>query len=331
MKCDKRGIKMQEPELSVIIPVMNIENEICGVLNTLKEETKNFSVEFLIIDRGSKDKTMQMALCFLRQHQLNGTVMQESGGNVSQILNAGIQYANGNYITFVFPQHIYQPYLEEFLKKAKETNAEFLFGCRRQEQLKFADLRSISSVIKQPTGVDYIECMITHNIVPDVGAVMVSNQFLQNHKIWFNENSTYCYGEDFVYKCFLATNNLAQVAVVMQVDDEKSVLQKPNNTSQDIFEPFEKVECLLRTVVFLQNRYSHHEKMMKLFMQQKIPETIMQIIEEMLKQKVKPRVIRSYMHKKGYDRLLIIGSYTPQVLKVKIITWRYFPNFYRFV
>ena len=38
---------MQEPELSVIIPVMNIENRICDVLNTLKEDTKGFSVEFL--------------------------------------------------------------------------------------------------------------------------------------------------------------------------------------------------------------------------------------------------------------------------------------------
>ena len=77
---------MQEPELSVIIPVMNIENRICDVLNTLKEDTKGFSVEFLIIDRGSKDKTMQMALRFLRQNQLNGYVMQESGGNISQTL-----------------------------------------------------------------------------------------------------------------------------------------------------------------------------------------------------------------------------------------------------
>ena len=107
---------MQEPELSVIIPVMNIENRICDVLNTLKEDTKGFSVEFLIIDRGSKDKTMQMALRFLRQNQLNGYVMQESGWNISQTLNAGIQYANGTYITFVFPQRIYQSYLEEFLK-----------------------------------------------------------------------------------------------------------------------------------------------------------------------------------------------------------------------
>ena len=49
---------MQEPELSVIIPVMNIENKICDVLQTIKEETKDFAAEFLIIDRGSKDKTM---------------------------------------------------------------------------------------------------------------------------------------------------------------------------------------------------------------------------------------------------------------------------------
>ena len=135
-------------------------------------------------------------------------------------------------------------------KKAKETNAEFLFGCKRQEQLKFADLRSTSSVIKQLTGVDYIECMITHSIIPDAGAVVISNRFLQNHKIWFNENSIYRYGEDFVYKCFLAANHLAQVAVVMQVDDEKSVLLNQNHTSQDIFAPFEEVECLLRTLVF---------------------------------------------------------------------------------
>ena len=33
---------MQEPELSVIIPVMNIENRICDVLNTLKEGHERF-------------------------------------------------------------------------------------------------------------------------------------------------------------------------------------------------------------------------------------------------------------------------------------------------
>ena len=37
---------MQEPELSVIIPVMNIENRICDVLNTLKEDTKGFQWNF---------------------------------------------------------------------------------------------------------------------------------------------------------------------------------------------------------------------------------------------------------------------------------------------
>ena len=68
---------MQEPELSVIIPVMNIENRICDVLNTLKEDTKGFSVEFLIIDRGSKDKTMQMALRFLRQNVPIGRLYQD--------------------------------------------------------------------------------------------------------------------------------------------------------------------------------------------------------------------------------------------------------------
>ncbi len=37
---------MQEPELSVIIPVMNIENRICDVLNTLKRTRKVFQWNF---------------------------------------------------------------------------------------------------------------------------------------------------------------------------------------------------------------------------------------------------------------------------------------------
>ena len=92
---------------------------------------------------------------------------------------------------------------------------------------------------------------------------------MQNHKIWFNENSIYRYGEDFVYKCFLAANHLAQVAVVMQVDDEKSVLLNQEPYISGYFAPFEEVECLLRTLVFLQKQYNHHEKMIKLFIQQK--------------------------------------------------------------
>ena len=66
----------------------------------------------------------------------------------------------------MFPQRIYQSYLEEFLKRQKKQMQSFCFGCKRQEQLKFADLRSTSSVIKQLTGVDYIECMITHSMIP---------------------------------------------------------------------------------------------------------------------------------------------------------------------
>ncbi|MFR1213924.1 MAG: hypothetical protein ACLSCV_03380 [Acutalibacteraceae bacterium] len=31
-------------------------------------------------------------------------------------------------------------------------------------------MRSTSSVIKQLTGVDYVECMITHSMIPDAGS-----------------------------------------------------------------------------------------------------------------------------------------------------------------
>ena len=45
----------------------------------LKEDTKNFLVEFLIIDRGSKRQNIADGIAFLRQNQLNGYVMQERG------------------------------------------------------------------------------------------------------------------------------------------------------------------------------------------------------------------------------------------------------------
>ncbi len=64
-------------------------------------------------------------IAFLRQNQLNGYVMQEE--DISQVLNAGIQYANGTYITFVFPQRIYQSYLEEFLKGKRNKCRVFVW------------------------------------------------------------------------------------------------------------------------------------------------------------------------------------------------------------
>ena len=60
-----------------------------GASDDLASGQSTFMVEM------SEDVYKRQALRFLRQNQLNGYVMQESGGNISQTLNAGIQYANG--------------------------------------------------------------------------------------------------------------------------------------------------------------------------------------------------------------------------------------------
>lgn len=90
---------MRAKTLSIIIPVYNAEKYIENILRKL-EEQKNDQVEIILIDDGSRDKSLEICQKFSAENDSFKVFHQENKG-ASAARNQGIRMAEGEYVVFV--------------------------------------------------------------------------------------------------------------------------------------------------------------------------------------------------------------------------------------
>ena len=88
-------------ELSIIVPVYNVENYILTCLESIIKQ-KDDRCEIVIVNDGSTDRSMEICEAFLSDYPSNGIkiITQENMG-ASVARNTGIMNASGDYIMFL--------------------------------------------------------------------------------------------------------------------------------------------------------------------------------------------------------------------------------------
>lgn len=89
---------MQEPLISVIIPVYNIEEYISKCIDSVAGQTYR-NIEIILVDDGSKDGSGQICDEYAKADNRIKVVHKQNGG-LSSARNAGLDIAKGDYITF---------------------------------------------------------------------------------------------------------------------------------------------------------------------------------------------------------------------------------------
>ena len=89
---------LQQPELTVIMPVYNMEKYLARALDHLAEQTDpNF--ELLIVNDGSQDRTAEIAESYLNKFQ-HFRIINKANGGLSDARNVGMQAVTTPYFTF---------------------------------------------------------------------------------------------------------------------------------------------------------------------------------------------------------------------------------------
>ncbi|OGK31329.1 hypothetical protein A3B02_00705 [Candidatus Roizmanbacteria bacterium RIFCSPLOWO2_01_FULL_42_14] len=105
---------MKQPFFSVIIPTLNEETYLPGLLSDLTKQTeKDFSV--IIVDGNSTDNTKKCVQAFAST--LNPNFHSIKTRNVSHQRNTGAEYSDGHYLVFLDADCRLE---KDFLKKAKQ-------------------------------------------------------------------------------------------------------------------------------------------------------------------------------------------------------------------
>lgn len=123
---NKIMINNSTPEISVIIPVYNVEPYIHKCLNSIKSQTFT-DFEAIIVDDSSPDGSIKIALEFVESDPRFKIVTRENGG-LSAARNTGLQHAVGKYVAFIDSDDFIAPtYLEKLYNACEKNNADMAY------------------------------------------------------------------------------------------------------------------------------------------------------------------------------------------------------------
>ena len=318
---------VQLTELSIIIPVRNIEREVSGILCSVAAQTAGHETEFIVVDMGSADHTVLEAVQTIKERKLRGFVIQNGDGTVSAALNTGIQKSGGEYITFIFARRLYHDFIQGYLDTAARTSADFIFGSVNAEDSGAAERRLLGNAVRPESGTEYMKKILRGALPIDISAILVRRNMIFEKRIHFFDQCGHGYAEEFVYRCVLASGIIAQSPTVIKRDmvyELKRGKQKP--VGKNIFQ---HTDAMLRILDLVKNSVRDDPELIAILERNKVPLTVMDGVDVMLREGVKYNAVRAVLRAAGYDKLLITGSQTDKALKRRIRTWQMVPWMYK--
>lgn len=118
----------QQPTLSIIIPVYNVEDYLDACLDSLQAQTYT-DIEMVCVNDGSPDRSRDI-LAKRQQDDARIVVVDKPNGGLSSARNAGIDAARGAYIGFLDADDRFTPNAcQRIAETFEQTNAEVVtFG-----------------------------------------------------------------------------------------------------------------------------------------------------------------------------------------------------------
>ncbi len=153
-------MRRTNPKISVIMPTYNVENYVAEAISSILDQTFS-DFEFIIIDDGSTDKTLEIAKAFkdrrirLLEKVHLGTVYQ---------LNYGLEQARGEFIARQDSDDYSHP--ERFEKQANFLDFHPGYGVVSSNMQLVDEKKELTDILRYPREPDYQKlmqkCCISH-------------------------------------------------------------------------------------------------------------------------------------------------------------------------
>lgn len=125
--CLKNMIQDSNINLTLVVPIYNVEKYLGYCIQSLINQKTKFSYEVLLIDDGSTDGSKRICDIFSKV-ECKIKVFHQTNSGVASARNIGIENARGQYISFVdADDYINEQYVELLMQKAIETDADIVY------------------------------------------------------------------------------------------------------------------------------------------------------------------------------------------------------------
>lgn len=189
--------------ISIITPTYNLEQLMPETIRSIQNQTFT-DWEYIIVNDGSKDNTLQVAQEFAKNDSRITVIDQENQG-ICGARNTGLKHAKRPYICFIDADDLWEP---EFLSK--------IFPAVQGHDFAYSGIKKIRENGKISR---YKRAYVSGNILLDIingntlvhmGAAIMTREIIDKYNLWFTHGCPM--GEDLEFMFKLLT--VADVAVV---------------------------------------------------------------------------------------------------------------------
>ena len=187
---------MDNPKVSIIVPVYNVESYLAQCLDSLIEQTLS-DIEILCLDDGSTDSSPELLDAYAAKDARIRALHRENCG-VAETRNVGVGLARGEYILFVdSDDYIAQRTCEVLVATAEREGADIVvFGGKTFPTLPWADDSFARRDNVYHSGVDAL--LYERGSIPLMCNKMYRTDFLRGNGLLLNPDLSL--GEDHAFQ-----------------------------------------------------------------------------------------------------------------------------------
>jgi len=116
------------PELTIIVPIYNVEKYLPQCLDSLKHQTYR-DFEVLMVNDGTKDSSAEIALRYAKEDPDHFVLLNKENGGLSDARNYAMPKARGTYLTFLDSDDYVEPFCyEKLMKKITSEQLDLVVG-----------------------------------------------------------------------------------------------------------------------------------------------------------------------------------------------------------
>lgn len=119
--------EVQEPLISIIIPIYKVEPYIANCIQSVVEQTYS-NLEIILVDDGSPDNSTDIAENVLKNNGKNYIVIHQENKGLGEARNSGLNKANGEWVYFLDSDDMIVPETIEHLVAATKRETDFVFS-----------------------------------------------------------------------------------------------------------------------------------------------------------------------------------------------------------
>ena len=208
---------MNSIDLSIIIPIYNLEDYIQECLDSIRQSLKELTnVEVLLIDDGSTDDSKKKIESYVSDSRFHYYYQENQG--VSQARNYGIQLSKGKYITFIDgDDKVSSDYFSILLKQFKEDIELLCFNYKVFDDNCIRDSFALNegciAVNKGDGFKGYLLNQFQKEIAASVWNKIFKRELLIKHNIYFDTHKKR--GEDILFNV-LYIEHISKIHIINQ-------------------------------------------------------------------------------------------------------------------